>query len=236
MNDSSIGQLALSDLEKHFQAKESYLFDAGPDLPSKINSRDIIFPSSNLLGIPDLLIDHQCDELILPCLPYGKVALKKHEGCLHFYVDDYRFDPSFWVDPDKVKTSKVTAIIEPNYTLTLDSPMSWVIWSTYKKRWLARYWQKQGYNIIVDLNVPVEFAPISLLGVPLGWKSYATRGYSTRVESLLKEYELAVQHAQTEDIFFLVYGGGKTVLSICKERGWRWLASEESRAKGEIYE
>jgi len=229
--NATIGQLALSDLETRFKVKEQL----EADLPPKINSQDIIFPSSNLLGIPDLLIDHQCDELILPCLPCGKTALKKQEGCLHFYVDDYRFDPSFWAKPDKVLTSKVTAIIEPNYTLTLDSPLSWVVWCTYKKRWLARYWQKHGYNIVVDLNVPTEFAPISLLGVPIGWKSYATRAYSTRIESLFNEHKLAVQHAQSEDIFFLVYGGGKTVWSICKEYGWLWLASEESRAKGEIY-
>ena len=235
MKDSSIGQLALSNLEEHFKVKENFP-DTGPDLPPKTDSQDIIFPSSNLFGIPDLLLEYQCNELILPCRPCGKTALKKQEGCLHFYVDDYRFDPSFWVKPDKVLTSKVTAIIECNYTLSLDTPLSWVIWCIYRKRWLARYWQKQGYRIIVDLNVPVEFAPISLLGVPIGWKSYATRGYSTRVESLFKEYELATKQAQSEDIFFLVYGGGKTVWSICKERGWRWLASEESRAKGEIYE
>lgn len=203
--------------------------------PFKVGG-NVLFPSSNILGIPDLLITHQCTQLVTPCLPYAKTAFSRMEGCLHFYVDDYRFDPSLWNDPDKILKTKVTALVEPNYTLSLDSPLSWVVWCIYKKRWLARYWQQQGYNMIVDLNVPTEFYPLSLLGVPEGWRSYATRAYPTRLESLQLEHDLAVKHAGTKDIFFMVYGGERKAWALCKEKGWLWVASEDQRSRGIIYD
>lgn len=234
-NNDTLAQKALFDLAQYSSLPTLKPTVTKAPVKPKEDNRDIVFPSSNVLGIPDLLLTHQCDRLLLPCLPYRKMALKKHEGCLHFYVDDYRFDPSIWNDPDKIQQSKISAIIEPNYTLSLDSPISWVVWSTYKKRWLSRYWQQLGYRIIVDVNVPAEFYPIVLMGVPQGWRSFSSRGYSERTDSLLNEYEMCRKHAQREDIFFLVYGGGKTVLSLCRERGWAWLADEESRSRGIVY-
>lgn len=206
-----------------------------PQEPFKVGG-NVLFPSSNIFGIPDLLITHQCDQLLNPCLPWAKMAFSRMSGLLHFYVDDFRFDPSLWNEPEKIFKTKVTALVEPNYTLSLDSPLSWVIWCTYRKRWLARFWQQSGYTIVVDLNVPAEFYPLSLLGVPEGWRSYATRGYPTRLESLEAEYEIAVKHAGTSDIFFMVYGGERKVWQLCKDRGWTWVASEDQRARGRIYE
>lgn len=236
METQTLGLQILHELEKCFStpAASIALVKDEAKAPQKV-SGDIVFPSSNILGIPDLLLTHQCEELIIPCLPYGKTALSRMEGILHFYVDDTRFDPSLWVNPDKVTKTKCSAFVEPNYTLSLDSPLSWVVWSTYKKRWLARYWQQLGYKVIVDLNVPTEFYPLSLTGVPKGWRSYATRGYPTRIESLEREHALAVEHAGTDNIFFLVYGGERKIWALCKERGWQWLASEDQRSRGVIY-
>lgn len=230
----SLGLQVIQDFQPyHYTPDESLVVTEPAQEPFKVGG-NVLFPSSNVMGIPDLLLTHQCTQLVTPCLPWAKMAFSRMEGMLHFYVDDHRFDPSLWNDPDKILKTKVTALVEPNYTLSLDSPLSWVIWCTYRKRWLARYWQQLGYNIIVDLNVPTEFYPLSLLGVPEGWRSYATRAYPTRLESLNAEYELAVKHAGTEDIFFMVYGGERKAWALCKERGWLWVASEDQRARGRM--
>jgi len=78
------------------------------------------------------------------------------------------------------------------------------------------------------------FADIMLLGVPKGWRAYATRGYTDRLDFTVAEYELACNHAETDDILFLLYGGGKACQALAQEREWVWVPEHMNVKRGGV--
>ena len=132
---------------------------------------DAIWPADNDLGIPNLLLELCADALDIPVRSWGSVrrgALMP--GTWHLYVDDYRFT-ALWKDPSKVIATKAVNCVEPNFTVHDQLPRAVVQWNTYKKRWMARYWQSQGIRILVDMNVHPSCMEDSLIGVPCGWSA-----------------------------------------------------------------
>ncbi len=129
-------------------------------------------------------------------------------GTLHFYTVDYRFR-ALWQNPGRVVKAGCINIVEPNYSVYEQSPLAHAIWQTYRKRWLARYWQHQGIRVFVDLNVSLNYAALNMYGVPKGWLSYATRAYADRVQVLGVEANVAKRWAGTDDILLMVYAGGQ---------------------------
>lgn len=183
---------------------------------------DLQFPTDNAYDIPMLDLGMQAKGLHAPALGWGTIKRGKrvNRGTWHFYRDDYKFK-SLWDKPDSLLATECNCVIEPNLSVFPQTPLAVAIELTYKKRWLSRYWQQHGVEIFVDLNVAYEHSRLNLLGVPQGWLSYATHGYSERLEDLDYEYSLARERAGTEaGLLFLVYGGGKAVADRCKERGW----------------
>ena len=55
-----------------------------------------------------------------------------------------------------------------------------------------------------------------MVGIPNGWRTFATHGYNDRIDDLETELEIAVEIAGTNNITFLVYGGGSQVQEYCK--------------------
>jgi len=132
-------------------------------------------------------------------------------GTLHFYTDDYRYS-DIWNHPEKILKGEPGSIVEPNFSLFNESPISYGLHYIYKKRWIARALQQQGVRIFVDLNVAQKFYKLNMLGVPLGWRAFATRGYSDRLANLEFEYNLAKSWAKDNNPLFVIYGGGE----ICR--------------------
>jgi len=192
------------------------------------------WPTDNEWDVPTLDIQVQPTCVEVPFEPWGSKA-RGHTmtGTYHFYVDDYRFE-ALWKDPTPIVNAKCAAVVEPNYTVSLESPRAWVLWNIYRKRWLARYWQTFGIRIWVDLNVPAEFAALTFLGVPRERRAYMTRGYAGRIQATENEYAMACEHHGDEDIVFAVYGGGRAVREHCDERGWTWVPEEADRVRGRI--
>lgn len=183
---------------------------------------DALFPSDNEFDIPLLDINMQADFLDLPFNLWGFVKRKQTlAGTIAFYVDDYRFD-AVWSNPQQIINTSCVSVVEPNYSTNNDMPLAIGLWGIYRKRWLARYWQTYGVKTFVDLNVDNKFEKYALLGVPYGWKSYCTRGYSDYIENTETQYEMAKERAGTEPLF-VVYGGGEKVQAHCKARGWIWI-------------
>lgn len=79
--------------------------------------------------------------------------------------------------------------------------------------------QERGIRVFVDLNVASKFYKLNMLGVPVGWSSFATRGYSDRLHYLEFEYQIAKSYANDNELLFVVYGGGEKVRQFCKEHG-----------------
>lgn len=197
---------------------------------------DAKMPTNNNWDVPLLDINMQSLQVEMPFHSWGSKdggRKRKVRGTYHFYIDDYRFE-ALWKNPMLVAISGCTAAVEPNFTTSLESPRAFVLWCIYRKRWMARYWQSEGVRIFVDLNVPTEYSDIMFLGVPKEWKAYMTRGYSERLEATVNEYESACIHHGNDDILFTVYGGGRSVKSMCEKFGWVWIAEERDRLKGKI--
>jgi len=177
---------------------------------------DTIFPTDNKYDIPVLLPEMQAGYADFPFLAWGSVKrTSTNFGTWHFYVDDYRFS-AIWDKADMIPATQCISVVEVNYTITDQMPFPVALWKTYQKRWLARYWQSRGVKIIVDLNVARSYRLMNMLGVPRGWKSFATHGYDSRIDDLEAEIDIAVEIAGTENLTFLVYGGGNKVREFCK--------------------
>lgn len=183
---------------------------------------DAVFPSDNEWGIPSLLPSLQASLLVAPFAGWGMVARStRMVGTWHFYVDDYRFD-HLWEDPSGILRTGCVAVVEPNVSVYQDMPRAVALWAIYRKRWIARWWQECGIKVLVDLNVARHHAELNWLGIPKGWKAYATRAYEKRLEGTEEEYREAVDHAGTNEILFVVYGGGKKAEEMARSNGWIW--------------
>jgi hypothetical protein len=191
---------------------------------------DAIWPSDNEWGVPTLDLDYQALSLPEPIIKWGAIARKGvMPGTWHFYTDDYKFT-ALWKNPATVVNTRCSTVVEPNFSTNPAMPRAVVLRGIYRKRWLARYWQSQGIRVFVDLNVEPEFDDLSLLGVPRGWRAYATRWLESYGErDIPTQYERAKQHAGT-DILFLVIGGRVDAASMCEYYGWSHLVEHAAIA------
>lgn len=193
---------------------------------------DALWPTDNEWGIPLLDLRWQADAVDLPVLTWGAQArTTKNRGTYHFYTEDMRFE-ALWGDPTPIVNSGCINAVEPNFSTARQMPRVVALHQIYRKRWLARWWQSKGVRIFVDMNVSPVCYDLNMLGVPVGWRAYATRGYTQHLDQTRQEYEVACQCARTEDILFVVCGGGKEVKQLCAARGWVWIPEDMDRAKG----
>jgi hypothetical protein len=203
-----------------------------PIVQLDIASPDLTFPSDNKYGIPTLKTQGDLAGMPRPCERWGmKARGSRNEGSLHFYTDDARFE-TVWQKPEWIVQSGAIAIVEPNITTHPAMPLAFVLWGIYRKRWLSRWAQQYNVFIFVDLNVEPMFHEINLLGVPAGWKHYATRGYDSKPEMLEADYQCAVKHAGTEEIVFAVFGGGNATRNTCIARNWIHIPQESHVIEG----
>ena len=197
---------------------------------------DCLFPSDNDAEIPTLDLSMQALSCNIPFLAFGEQKRTVNmggQGCLHFYVDDYRFN-SIYEHPEKILKHHPSQIVEPNGSLFLETPIAFGLQNIYKKRWIARCMQERGIRVFVDLNVNTKFYQLNMLGVPMGWSAFCTRGYSDRVTSLMYEYKIARHWAQNNKLLFVIYGGGAECKRFAKENGCVYinpLVSSKSKVK-----
>lgn len=184
-----------------------------------------VWPTDNGLGIPALLLEGQGLVLDLPLARWGRQHRKSRmRGTWHFYTEDYRFS-GLWSRPTAVVDSAAVAAVEPNWSVHAQTPRAVAIWQTFRKRWLARYWQASGMRIWVDLYVDRRWRDENLLGVPFHWASFATRGSSRTPADLEEEVAHAELHTQAQATV-LVYGGSRDIVSLCQRRGWLQVPEE----------
>lgn len=117
-----------------------------------INAQNVnmIFESDNEYGIPVLFDD---DFIPSALVPYGTEVRRSYKQAIdktvHFFLDDYKFE-SMWNKP--YLTSKpllnVGRALTPDFSLYLDYPRAIQIFNVYRNRWLGRYWQEQGIEVI----------------------------------------------------------------------------------------
>lgn len=182
---------------------------------------DSLFPADNELEIPTLMLERQPRFAEIPFVRFGeqkRTFQMNGRGTLHFYTDDYKFN-SVFEHPEKILQHNPACIVEPNFSLFVDTPIAFGMQNIYKKRFVARAMQERGINVFVDLNVAPKFYKLNLLGVPMGWGAFCTRGYSDRLAQLDFEYQMAKAIARGNKLLFVVYGGGDQVKQFCMNNG-----------------
>lgn len=176
----------------------------------------MIFPSDNEFDIPTLRPDMQPIAVHDPVIPWGSLSRgTEQQGTWAFYVDDYRFT-ALLRDPLQLVGTCCKSAIEPNITLVEQSARYDVLSAVGRKRYVARLWQEYGVSVYVDLNVPERFMADCLLGVPVGWRAFSTRGYAQRPAALEREHAVAMDWAAGNPLL-LVYGGGKAIEAMCRQ-------------------
>ena len=182
-------------------------------------------------GIPILDPNMQAERIEPPARKWGTIARTAHHpGTYHFYAWDFAFT-GLVRDPLALVRSGCKVAVEANFTLEDDTPRALAIERIYQKRRLARIWQEHGVRIVVDLNVPAN--GLELLGVPAGWRAYATRKHKCMpLATIWDDHERAVRHAGTRDILFCVYGGGRAVRDICRRHALTWIPEHAQVVRG----
>ncbi len=185
-----------------------------------MSAPELILPSDNALGIPNLVATAplaHAPQVTAPVLAWGSVRRTFNASTWTFYVDDYRF-AALERDPLAPVRAGARELVEVNYTVHDDTPRAAAIWATYRKRYAARLWQDAGAAVWVDLCVSRVHADLVLLGVPEGWQRYATAGWDCRVGDLDEELEIAVRHSAGAPFTLMVWGGGAATRAWCQSR------------------
>lgn len=217
------------------QAGTEIINSAADDEPP-VEASDTLFPTDNDWGVPVLDLKLQARGLDLPCERWGRGSRHngKMSGTWHFYTDDYKF-AALWAAPTPIVYSGCHNIIEPNVSTNAAMPRAVALWGIYRKRWIARWAQSYGIGVFVDLNVDPAFADLNLLGVPRGWQAWATRGYDAMIDALDADYQIARMRAETDDIVFVVVGGGRETHAHCMACGWVHVPQEAHIVEGREY-
>lgn len=153
---------------------------------------------------------------------WGSRTRAEQSGGVLFYVSDSRFTR---LDRYDLPEQGVTVAIEPNYSTSQLQPRAIWLYDVWRKRTIASEWQRGGTKTIVDVFVARDAAQDNMLGVPIGWKAYANRYSAADPEHLMEMYLICQQHAQSEDILYIVYGTAGAQ-ALCEANGWHFIDSE----------
>ena len=187
------------------------------DLPP---APDALWPSDNDMEIPQLDIAYCADAIQLPIAKWGTISrTRTFRGTYHMYTDDEKFT-ALWSHAQALPNTGCIATAEVNFSTNYQMAYPEILHRIYRKRWLSRYWQSCGIQILVDLNVSRKAEQVNILGVPKGWTAFATRGYSAAPQELLRQAAIARHIAGDRTILFLVCGGGKKIKQLCQEKGF----------------
>lgn len=168
-----------------------------------------IYPSSNVYGIPDVPEpkDFQAPKDLVA---YGSSKKDAKEYGLHFFVDDYRFEP-VWNRPLKTLSyvKQFGVVLAPDFSLYTDYPRVAQIWNVYRSRWLACYWAEQGINVIPTITWGDESSyDFCFLGIPknsiVAISGMGSRKKSTK-EAYLNGFKEMIRQLKPKQI--IVYGG-----------------------------
>ena len=154
-----------SDEDVEYEARDDSIYAVEYD-------EEAIFRSSNPWGFPDFLDSNFCeqvptgtwdrdpafnlkDEGTVYCHSARPYPEERIGGILMFYTEDHRFE-SCWnsvaATAEKLLMEGWTGVGAPAYSTYWDWPLIVRQHNVYRCRWLQRFWQELGLNIIADLH------------------------------------------------------------------------------------
>ncbi len=126
------------------------------------NLQHAIYDGVGPYGMP------QMDPVQLDASAVNWIGFNYARGCedpevhgVHFFLDDYQFQ-RVWTQADTYTQmlSKFQAVLSPDFSMYVDFPLAIQLYNSYRKHWLARYWQDAGLTVIptVGWSTPDSFA------------------------------------------------------------------------------
>ena len=141
-------------MPKSFRLVPSYGVDRWKKPSGSINKLNqfCIFESDLPHGMP--MLDVYGGEIPKELSSWHTTAVKRsfrsvEDSFVHFFVDDYYFE-SVWTSPKRLMTvSKgVRGILGTTFSVYGAQPMAMNLWNTYRNRWVCRYLEAQGVQVI----------------------------------------------------------------------------------------
>lgn len=105
-------------------------------------------------GIPIILPEDKVPEdLIMYGTEVRRSYAQTRGKTVHFFLDDYKFEP-LWNKPIKTLQPilNIGSALSPDFSLYRDYPKALQIFNTYRNRWLGRFWQENGVNVIPSVS------------------------------------------------------------------------------------
>ena len=115
---------------------------------------DFLFETDNEFGFPIVRTskDFHAEDLI-PFHTCKKCLAKDRDKAVHFFLDDYKFE-QVWSRPrDFVTTFKHYGnILVPTFSVWENQPYALNLFNIYRSRWIARFYQEYGINVLIDVR------------------------------------------------------------------------------------
>ena len=197
------------------------------------------FASTNSWGIPDLLPERLAGvvpSLANPFLVYRTSKLTRARavgGILSFFIDDYRFACA-WSYPDRMVRAladlDLAAVCEPDFSVWADDPLAEQMYAVYRSRWVARYWQACGLDVIPSLNWSDSrsFA-WAWAGVPVGVPVAAVESRSCGANRREFNAGLAAACEAVRPENLIIYGVGRDWVEIPRGVAAWWVMPATNR-------
>lgn len=193
------------------------------DMPELRTDRIFVFPEGARVGAwagaPRV---YATIHLVL----YGtgaKETILPEKSILAAYTYDERFE-DIWRRPAEIAIGILDAgwagVVAPNYSGYADDPRAMRLWQIYRSRWVARFFQEAGINIIPDFVMQRGTEAAAYAGIPKGIEtiSMETQTATARIMDmgLIRE---CVQEIKPKTVFF--YGIGKGCREVAEKQGCR---------------
>lgn len=128
------------------------------------------FDSDNEYGIPNMLPTQVSNLKDIPLQGFNFALKTKNPESIgvHFFLHDYQFE-RVWKYPDRYidVLKKFAFVLSPDFSVYCDMPKVLQIYNIYRNRWMGRYWQENGIQVIPTVtwsnNMSLEFA---VQGIP----------------------------------------------------------------------
>jgi hypothetical protein len=158
-----------------------------------------------------------------------------HDGAVHFFLDDYRFE-SLWTHKDKALKALRTfkTALTPDFSLDPDWPLAAQVWNTFRNRWCGAYWAAHGYTVIptVSWSTPESY-PFCFQGVPpRSLVAISTVGVRRQDDGLFRQgfVELIARLSPSLVLCYGPLAEDLQVLVPVKTYPTRWMGIRRARA------
>lgn len=132
----------------------------------ELNAYEVLDMQLTAKGNPVVL---SCNSVPRRLVPFDKaLSSVRTDAFVHFFVEDYQFE-RIWAKPKKYLDllARFDGVLMPDFSVYLDMPLPMQRWNIYRNKFMARYFQDGGLQVIpiVQIVVP-ELLDDVLDGLP----------------------------------------------------------------------